>query len=46
MPKVEKVLGHKVVLEKNEDGKIQLKITAGPNNYLRKRRHDEVALAL
>jgi hypothetical protein len=43
--KVEKVVGRKVVLEKNEDGKNQLKITAASTNHLSKPRHDEVVAA-
>jgi len=35
VPKVEKVVECKVVLEKNEDGKNQLKITASSTKYLK-----------
>ena len=41
VPKVEKVVGRKVVLEKNEDGKNQLKTIASSTKYLNKHRHDE-----
>jgi hypothetical protein len=34
-PKVEKISGHKVVLEKDEDGKNKLKITVGSAKHLR-----------
>jgi hypothetical protein len=34
-------VGCKVVLEKNEDGKNQLKITGSSTKYLNKRWHDE-----
>ena len=45
VPKVEKVVGRKVVLEKNEDGKNQLKIIASSTKYLYKHQHDEAVAA-
>ena len=45
VPKVEKVVERKVVLEKNEDGKNQLKIIASATKYLYKHWHDEAVAA-
>ena len=44
-PKVEKISGRKVVLEKDEDGKNKLKITAGLAMQLNKQRQDESVVA-
>ena len=41
-PNVEKNSGRKVVLEKDDEGKIKLKITVGSTQYLRRQRWYEI----
>jgi len=44
-PNVEKNLGRKVVLEKDDEGKNKLKITAGSTQYLKRRWWYETTVA-